>query len=331
MGLRLLRALCVVALAVGSGTAALPGPPAAGANQKLAFGLTDRWEPQIASDESQLDLHSAIVGLFLNWSTAEAAPTVRWMDWVRSRRAAPMLDLVPPSTVRLANIASGSQDGHLRAFARAFAAWGHPMLLRVLPEMNGKWEPYSPGRSGQTTQQYVAAFRHIVTVFRDAGATNVKMMWNPNRVFKGSTPLTRLWPGARYVDWAGIDAYNYHDSAHGTFSPYGLLAGTVSAIRRLTAKPMMVAELGCAPFAGKPRWIARSLPTATSLGLAAVVWFDEAPGSGPNWRLDSQPRPATVQAAKTAVHDPGVAWPGHGIGSTAQIDQFVETGNANNG
>ena len=25
----------------------------------------------------------------------------------------------------------------------------------------------------------------------------------------GSTPLTRLYPGARYVDWTCVDAYNF--------------------------------------------------------------------------------------------------------------------------
>lgn len=327
MRFRLLSA--AFALAVASTTtgvtAALDAAPAHAASPPVLWGLIDHWEPQIQYDEGQLSAGSGIVGTFLNWSTTRVGPTVNWLNWVRSRGGTPMLDLSPPSTVRLSQIANGSQDGYLVPFAQAFAAWGHPMLLRVLPEMNGHWEPYSPGKYGQTTAQYVAAFRHMANVFRGQGTTGVKIVWNPSRVFKGSTSLKSLWPGRGYVDWTAGDFYNWHDSTHGSFTPYQLLQPTIHAIRTFTTRPFFVAELGCAVFSGKPTWVNNSLGVAQSLGAKAVVWFNEQPGGGgPNWRLDSSPTPSTLSTARTAVHKSNIAYPGRV--SMAAIDRLISTG-----
>ena len=327
MRLKLFGAALALALASAATgiTAAIDAAPAEAASTPVLFGLIDHWEPQIAADERQLRAGSGIVGTFLNWSTTKVGPTVNWLNWVRSRGGTPMLDLAPPSSVRLGQIASGSQDGYLLPFAQAFAAWGHPMLLRVLPEMNGKWEPYSPGKYGQTTAQYRAAFQHMVNVFRGQGATNVKMVWNPDKVFKGATPLRSLWPGDAYVDWVAGDFYNWRDAAHGTFTPYGLLHPTIRAIRTLTSKPFFVAEIGCAPYSGKPTWVANSLKVAQQLGAKAVVWFNEQPGGrGPNWRLDSSPTPSTLSTARMAVHQSNVTY-AHKA-SLAQIDALISNG-----
>lgn len=326
MRIRLLGATLALAVAstVTGACAALAPATAQAAGRPMVFGLTDHWKDQVDRDDRQLGTHSSIVGIFLNWQTTGTTATVNWMSWVRSRGAAPMIDLSPPSSVRLWGIAHGTQDGYLRSFARAFRAWRHPVLLRVLPEMNGGWESYSPGKYGQTTAQYVYAFRHIVSVFRGVGATNVQMMWNPNRVYQGSTPLSTLWPGARYVNWAAIDAYNWHDRQHGVYTPSQLLAGTVTAIHRLTTKPIMLAELGVAPFSGKPTYVRNVLNTAQQLGLKAAVWFDEQLGGGPDWRLDSTPA-GTLTSAVSTVHQPNIAWSGHGV-SLAQVDSLVVTG-----
>jgi hypothetical protein len=327
MRVRLLGATIALALATTTAgvTSAFEAAPAQASTTPILFGLIDRWEPQIAADEQQLRAGSGIVGTFLNWSTVKVGPTVNWLSWVRSRGGTPMLDLAPPSTTTLGRIAAGAEDAYLIPFAQAFAAWGHPMLLRVLPEMNGHWEPYAPGKNGQTTAQYRAAFQHIVNVFRGQGATGVKIVWNPSRIFKGSIPLKSLWPGRGYVDWVAGDFYNWRDRLHGTFTPYQLMQPTVHAIRTLTNKPFFVAELGCAPYSGKPTWVTNSLGVARSLGAKAVVWFNEQPGGkGPNWRLDSIPHPATVSTASKAVHGSNVTFAGRA--SLAAIDRLVTTG-----
>jgi endoglucanase len=268
------------------------------------FGLSDHWESQIASDESELGMsgryHSGIVGTFLHWSKSGvtaahlATQGVNWANWVRSRTGVPMLNLMPGSEGHtLAEMANGSDDYALGVWARELHRWGHPFLLRLFPEMNGGWETYSPnGHSGMTSTSFRAAWRHIYWLFRTKnGATNVEFIWNPDRYFKGEHySYADLWPGAGYVQWIGIDFYNWADTVHGTYWPYYLAYDSVQRARALSGastKPLMVPEVGCAPYRYKSQWIDRMASDFERLGILATVWFDEHPSGHPNWRLDS--------------------------------------------
>jgi len=270
----------------------------------MLFGIGDHWEPDVAHDDAQLGIQSGIVGLFTKWGTTQTSPVVHWMDWVRARGGAPMIDLIPPTTATDAQIAAGAQDGYLVGWANAMRDWGHPILLRVLPEMNGNWESYSPWTRGQSPAQYRAAFRHIVTVFRNQGASNVKMVWNPDKPFKGSVPLAKVWPGAAYVDWTSLDIYNWRDRQHGSWTAWQAVVPAVNAVRAISTKPLFFAEIGVAQFAGKGKWIANAVSIAAAHGVKAMVWFDENLGNGPHWRVDTSS--SSLQAAARAVHQPYV-------------------------
>jgi beta-mannanase len=41
-----------------------------------------------------------------------------------------------------------------------------PFYLRFAHEMNGKWQPWSPGVNGNTAARYVIAWRHVHHIFR---------------------------------------------------------------------------------------------------------------------------------------------------------------------
>jgi hypothetical protein len=292
--------------------------------------LSDHWENDIAADETQLGFtgrfHSGIVGTFLSWSSVRSSSGVNWVNWVRSRGGAPMLDLYPPSTATLGQIAAGGQDSYLHSWAQALAGWNHPMLLRLFPEMNGQWETYAPGRNGQTTAQFIAAWQHIYNLFRADGASKVMFMWNPDRYFSGEAySYAQLWPGASYVNWVGLDGYNFADSTHGTYWPYYLLYTSKQMIRALpgaAAKPLIIAELGCAQYASKPQWLARMHADLQQLGAKASVYFNENPG--PNWRLDSSS--SALSAARSAIHAANTVY--YGRVSIAAIDYLIATGNA---
>ena len=78
----------------------------------------------------------------------------------------------------------------------------------------------------------MAAWRHIVTVFRQQGADNVTWLWTVNIVDqKGGIPSPAAWwPGASYVTWVGIDGYYLKPSWK--FAP--LFGPTIKAVRHLT-------------------------------------------------------------------------------------------------
>jgi hypothetical protein len=303
----------------------------------VLFGLDDSWETQIATDDRQDQAKSGIVGTFVNWRESTVTPTreaqevVHYSQWARSRGAIPMIDLYPPASVTLRSIVAGSQDSTLAAYARALHTWNHPFLFRLFPEMNGNWQSYSPGLNGNTTTQFRKAFRHVVRLFRRYGAKKVKFVWNPDKeLTHPRVSLRSMWPGRKYVNWAGIDVFDREDRAHGTYpNPVVAIRKTATDIRRITRKPIMIAESGVVTSSRKPAWI-RELFTGTArLGVRAVVYFNEEiadrkSGVMVNWRLNSNN--AALAATKRTLAGTAVAWPGHNHGSLGHDEHLIAHG-----
>jgi beta-mannanase len=246
-----------------------------------------------------------------------------------------MPDLYPPTSVTLGQLAAGSQDQYLRPIAAAMRDWGNAnkdanglpsqVLFRLLPEMNGNWESYAPRTRGQTAAQFRSAWIHVVNVFRSAGASNVRFVWNPDRIYKGSTSIKSLWPGATYVDWVAYDGYNWADKAHGTItSPYTLLKNSVTTLRSFTSKPLLIAELGSAPYSGKSYFLSHMVSAMQRLGAKGLVYFDK--NMEKKWRFDTAS--SHLSSAKTAVHSSSAAW--YGRVSFAQINHWAATGGSFN-
>ena len=108
-------------------------------------------------------------------------------------RARGDLSLISMSSggVALRDIANGLFDSSLRTWAQQVAAWGHPLFLRWDWEMNGNWQPYSPGVNGNTASDFVNAWRHFHDLTAQAGASNVT--WapsSPHRAGAASPPST---------------------------------------------------------------------------------------------------------------------------------------------
>ena len=113
-------------------------------------------------------------------------------------------------------IVNGSQDALIRARAKAVAAYGKPMFLRWGAEMNGDWYAWSGTAVGNKPSVFVAAWRHIHDVFASEGVRNVAWVWAPNADSHPGGTSTTSWnswrsyyPGDAYVDWVGIDGYNW--------------------------------------------------------------------------------------------------------------------------
>jgi len=329
MRLRLLSVAAVLAISAG-GLVTSASVPASAGTAPVLFGLTDKWKDQITADNRQLNIHAGIVNLFQPWAATSTKRTNigNWLTWVRQGGAAPMLTLQPAKDASLRSINAGTYDGQLRAWARVFRAWQHPMFIRLFPEMNQKSHSYSPGYGSNTATQFRAAWRHVVTVFRNAGANNVAFVWCPYRVYSTATPLSSVWPGANYVNWVAFDAYNYHDASHAFAWPYALFAPTVKAIRALAPrKPLLIAEAGANTDSQKPTWVSRSVTAARSLGARAMLWFNEV--AEHNWRLDSSS--SVLGAARTSLHSSVVTYAGrldaNGVRwNLARIDKLVSTG-----
>ena len=116
------------------------------------------------------------------WSRG-AVPLVTWEPWTLDGRG-----------FSLRGIADGRFDGYVRRAARSAAAWGHPILLRFAHEMNGTWYPWGRGKRETLPGIYKAAWRHLVGIFRSAGADNVRWVWAPNVDGGGQYPFRQLLP-----------------------------------------------------------------------------------------------------------------------------------------
>lgn len=198
-----------------------------------------------------------------------------------------------PDTVSLVEIADGSQDAYLISLADAIRLYGRAVILSFGHEMNGDW--YSWGYRHASPSEFIAAWRHIVTVFKSQGADNVTWLWTVNSIDGGGTRIANpdaWWPGSKYVTWAGIDGYYYRRSE--TFKT--LFGPTVADIRKVTRKPILIAETGVAPRAGKVAKIADLFSGIKADHLLGLVWFD-AYGNR-DWRLDT---PAAIAAFRAAA------------------------------
>ena len=122
--------------------------------------------------------------------------------------AVPLVQMNPVG-VSIPAIAAGKYDGYLSAYAEAVRAYRHPVILSFGHEMNGTWYNWGYGKTSPTA--FVAAWRHIVKLFRALGARNVTWLWTVNIV--NDTQHGRIprqlhwWPGSSYVNWVGIDGY----------------------------------------------------------------------------------------------------------------------------
>ena len=87
---------------------------------------------------------------------------------------------------------------------------------------------------------FAAAWRHVVDVFRAAGAGNVTWLWDPNVQYAGGAPLRQWWPGAAWVNWVGLDGYY----AYPTDTFASLFTPSIAQIRAFTDDPLLIAEAG---------------------------------------------------------------------------------------
>ena len=206
--------------------------------------------------------------------------------------ASPLLE-IEPYGVSLAGIAAGRDDAWLLSYAAMVRSLKSQVMLSFAPEANGNW--YSWGYPKSTPAQFVAAWRHVVTLFRQAGAVNSRWAWLMNFSYPGSTPLAELWPGGAYVNTAGIDGYFTAPSV--TFA--ARFGPTIAAVRKLTAGPLLIGETGAAAATLKASAIGQVTAGVRAYGLAGFILFDidqqngrdpAAPAVNRNdWSIDNDP------------------------------------------
>jgi hypothetical protein len=210
---------------------------------------------------------------------------------VASEGAVPLVQM-NPTKASVAAIAAGHYDNYLNAYAKAVRAYHHPVILSFGHEMNGYW--YSWGYRHTSPAVFVAAWRHIVKLFRTRGTQNVTWLWTINTIHE----MTRVpapgpwWPGDSYVTWVGIDGYFTNSSSVFT----SVFGPTIVYVRSLTRVPILISETSATPVASQPAKIADLFAGVRLYRLLGFVWFNSV--DKVDWRINS---PAAIAAFRRSA------------------------------
>jgi hypothetical protein len=207
-----------------------------------------------------------------------------------------------PTDISLYEIAHGRYDSYLKSFAASVATLGHPVIISFGHEMNGNW--YSWAYHHSSPADFIAAWRHIVTLFRQQGAENVRWLWVVNSNSAQTGPVHDWWPGSQYVTWVGVSGYYWLPNE--TFSY--IFGRVVADIRRFTQDPVLIAETGVGPFRGRSTGIRNLFAGLRKDHYLGLVWFDRhsygGVYKGENWRLEGKTLAlATFRTALRAADD----------------------------
>jgi cellulose synthase (UDP-forming) len=284
-------------------------------------------------------LRPRIVHWYQQWGSGERRLRADWLGMVANQGAIPMITWEPwskpPGTIhdavqpryRLTAIAAGRFDPYIRSWARTAAAYGRPLLLRPMHEMNGYWYPWSITTNGGSPRAFVRAWRRIHRLFQQEGATNVRWVWAVN-TFTGlgreDRAIARYYPGDAYVDWVSATGFNW-----GTSNRWNewegldeVLGSTYRALQRFP-KPVMISELATVDAGGDgARWVAATLRRlqAKYPRVKALVWFDARYPGGIDFRLDRRQSRAMagVVGRSSSYWDPALQIVSAGVPQTLE-------------
>ena len=114
-------------------------------------------------------------------------------------------------------VASGGADGYFKTLAQNLVSAGFgTSYIRLGWEFNASsmgWSICNQQGSGPTSwlNDFVPAFRNIVTSMRSVSGASFKFIWNPIDTSNSSCPgvhLEDLYPGDSYVDVVALDVYD---------------------------------------------------------------------------------------------------------------------------
>lgn len=206
-----------------------------------------------------------------------STPMITWEPWLNDfdRQEHNLPQVADPNKNGMAAVAQGEYDFYIKAWAEDIKVFGHNVFIRLGHEMNDPYR-YPWGPQNNKPEQFIAAWRHVVNVFRKLGVHNVLWIWAPQPAY---LHYKEYFPGKNYVDWVGLGALNY-----GTVAPWSKW-WTFKEIfgnyyERLDAfkKPLMVTEMGSLTVGGiRKEWFKKafdSLPDKYP-HLRAILFFND--------------------------------------------------------
>jgi hypothetical protein len=175
-------------------------------------------------------------------------------------------------------IAQGQVDGTILSFAQDAAKFGIEhggFLFTTMEEMNGNW--FSWGRNSN----FIPAWRRIWQIFEDQGANQyATWVWAPyctEGVPFGADDPELYYPGDKYVDWIGLNAYSVA-AKQKMDSPFDVLIRDTyrRLLKKHAQKPFMISSFGRTNDNYQYRWLSNAYRSIKNSfpGIKAVIYHD---------------------------------------------------------
>jgi glycosyl hydrolase family 26 len=220
-----------------------------------------------------------------------------------------------PGPYSLQNIIDGKFDAQLRAWADAARDSNIPLVLEFGDEENADWGPWGGiwNGGGDLTgygdptfpdgpERFRDAYRHLVALFRNEGATNVTWVFHMVQWFAPNRPwetFANYYPGNDYVDWLALSVFGEKILPDGGLASFEQILSTFHAsdypgiyadITSLGDKPLTLQYVGVSERQGDMApWIRGMFDTLASgryPKVAMMSWFNSRDFQS---RLDSTP------------------------------------------
>lgn len=193
---------------------------------------------------------------------------VTWEPW----------DMATQEAIDYDKVLSGGYDGYIASFADRLKKAGGPVYIRFAHEMNGDWYPWCGRRIGK--EKYMALYRYVKDKFAAAGAKDVKWVFSINweDVPRESNSFVSYYPGDNYVDFVGLDGYNWGNTKSWSRwrSFKEIFDGRLTEAGKAFNKPLMITEFGSTSSGGdKALWIKEAFSYIKgNKNIAAFILFN---------------------------------------------------------
>lgn len=198
------------------------------------------------------------------------------------------------------DVLNGQYDTYLNNFAKSVRSLGFPIRITLAPEMNGDWEPWYVDAHGNSPENFKKFWRYTVDKFRTQGANNVSWIWAPIIHYWGEPcSYAELYPGDSYVDFVGLDGYNWGTTQDwSTWQSFSdIFRSSYDDLVNITSKDVIISEFASTEKGGsKAQWILDMFYEARNNfpRLRGITWFNIDKET--DWRINSSD--ASLEAFK---------------------------------
>jgi hypothetical protein len=150
----------------------------------------------------------------------------------------------------------------------------------------------------------IDAWKHVVTIFRNTGVSNVKWVWTTNATNSGSATYTGWFPGDDWVDMVSIDGYNWGTTqSWSSWQTFAELLNPSYKALSISSKPLLITEFSSTEHGdSKAQWTTdmfKDIPEKFPR-IFALMWFNQSKSAEADWAV------STSDAALKAWND-GIA------------------------